>query len=153
MSYKVSIKSEIGNKLKEARLTLKPKLTREKMAEKIGVSSTTIYRWENGVDFPSHENLSKVSRLLNVDLNELIKQPQNNMSTLTGVEKNPRIEAYKEANRELAKEVARLENLIGSIQPQTLDFLNKLTPAQHMQLLNLWNAHESASKLKRKRVK
>jgi transcriptional regulator with XRE-family HTH domain len=43
-------------------------LTREALAEKVGVSATTIQRWETGDRGPSFEDMAKVSSALSVPL-------------------------------------------------------------------------------------
>ena len=53
-------KALMGTRIKKARLSVVPKMTRESLAEKLGVSPTTIYRWETGADSPTHENLEKL---------------------------------------------------------------------------------------------
>lgn len=48
--------------------------TQEELAYKMGVSRQTIYKWETELSFPTINNLKKLVDLLNIDLNDLIKE-------------------------------------------------------------------------------
>lgn len=47
-------------------------LTQEQLAEKLGVSNKTIYKWENGKCMPDHSIIEQVCRELSVTLSELM---------------------------------------------------------------------------------
>lgn len=49
------------------------KLTQDKLAEKINISTQSISKWENGHGYPDIENLMKISDLYNLSLDELLK--------------------------------------------------------------------------------
>ena len=56
-------------------------LTQEQLAEKLGVSSKTVSRWENGNSFPDVSMLQPLCDLLNISVNELLlgeKIPEDN---------------------------------------------------------------------------
>ena len=65
---------EIGKKLKNARM--EAGLTQEKAAEKTGVSSQTIYNWENEKSYPDIISVIALSDLYSVSLDELLKGDQ-----------------------------------------------------------------------------
>lgn len=66
----------IGQKIFELRTSKKPKkVSREKLAEAVGVSGTSVYRWENGIDRPELEHLAKVAEFFEVPLSDLIDTP------------------------------------------------------------------------------
>lgn len=62
----------LGAKLKLSRL--KEYLTQEELAEKMNVSVTTIQNWENGKTMIKMENIKKLSSLLKISLDTLIKE-------------------------------------------------------------------------------
>ena len=63
--------SYIGQRLKTLR---KEKgLTQEQLGERLGVSSRSVSRWENGVNLPDFDLLLELCRLYGVSLDELLK--------------------------------------------------------------------------------
>lgn len=60
----------IGQKLKRKRLALK--LTQEEVAEKIFVSRQSISNWENNKNMPDIESLIRISKLLDISLDNLL---------------------------------------------------------------------------------
>ncbi|MBP2100370.1 helix-turn-helix domain-containing protein [Enterococcus rivorum] len=46
-------------------------LTQDELAEKLGVSGQTIYKYENGITFPPPEKIEKILHFFNVDPNNL----------------------------------------------------------------------------------
>lgn len=46
-------------------------LTQDELAEKLGVSGQTIYKYENGITFPPPEKIEKILQFFNVDPNNL----------------------------------------------------------------------------------
>lgn len=65
----------LGQRIEQLRTSRKPKVSRDKLAEIVGVSSTSIYRWERAIDRPSLENIAKVAKYFGVSTGELIDQP------------------------------------------------------------------------------
>ena len=73
----------LGEKIKKYR-KLK-KLTQEELAEKSGISTITLYRWENGIRSPSVEALQKIAQTLEVPVStfldesysETLQEPHN----------------------------------------------------------------------------
>ncbi len=55
-----------------AKLRKEKKLTQEQLAEKLGVTSKSISRWENGVCLPDFSLLKNLSDILGVTINELM---------------------------------------------------------------------------------
>ncbi len=51
------------------------KLTQEQIAERLGVSKSTVSMYENGCRVPPYEMMERISRLFNVDMNRLFGQP------------------------------------------------------------------------------
>lgn len=60
----------IGNKIMELRK--KNNLSQEELSEKIGVTRQTISKWELGETFPNIKQSNDLSKIFNVNLNELI---------------------------------------------------------------------------------
>ena len=63
------IKILLGKRIKELRKA--KNLTQEKMSEIIGIEPNNLSRLENGKNFPTPENLTKIANALNVDIREL----------------------------------------------------------------------------------
>jgi len=59
-----------GNFLRELRKT--KGLTQEQVAEKLGISSRTISRWETGVYMPDISMLVDIAEMYDVDVREII---------------------------------------------------------------------------------
>ena len=55
-----------------ANLRKKKKLTQEELAEKLGVNSRTVSRWENGINMPDLSLFPLLSKELDISINELI---------------------------------------------------------------------------------
>ena len=51
-------------------------LTQEQLAEKFGVSSRSVSRWENGDTIPSIDTLKLLSQLFDVSINALLGSPE-----------------------------------------------------------------------------
>lgn len=66
--------AEIGEKIFNLRTSKKPKVSREKLAEAVGVTSTSVYRWEKGIDRPELKNITAVAKFFGVPLSFLIKE-------------------------------------------------------------------------------
>ena len=62
----------IGQDLKEARL--KKGLTGEQLAELLSVTEQTVSQWEADESFPDIEALIRLSDILDLDLDELLKK-------------------------------------------------------------------------------
>ena len=58
------------------------KLTQDKLAEKINISTQSISKWENGHGYPDIENLMKISDLYNLSLDELLKDDKKLEKTI-----------------------------------------------------------------------
>ncbi|MBO4990512.1 MAG: helix-turn-helix transcriptional regulator [Clostridia bacterium] len=63
---------DYGKKLKEYRK--ERNMTQEHLAEKLGVSTTTLYNWENGVSKPREENRKALNELLHLDETEVSEE-------------------------------------------------------------------------------
>ena len=57
-------------------------MTQSDLANKMFVSRTLISKWENGVVYPSAENMNKLSSLMNEDLNELLSDDETKLIVL-----------------------------------------------------------------------
>ena len=51
------------------------RLTQEQIAERLGVSKSTVSMYENGARVPPYEMMERISRLFDVDMNRLFGQP------------------------------------------------------------------------------
>lgn len=63
-------------------------ITQEELADKLFVSRTLISKWENGVIYPSSENMKKLSILMNVEIDYLLTAEETKMITLDTSSKN-----------------------------------------------------------------
>lgn len=64
-----NVKELLGGRIREIRK--RKKLTQEKLAEMIGIEPNNLCRIENGKNFPTPENLAKISASLGVETYEL----------------------------------------------------------------------------------
>lgn len=71
---------KIGEKLKQARLN--KKMTQEEVADKLYVSRQSISNWENNKTYPDIGNVSALSDLYEISLDELLKGSDNFMKHL-----------------------------------------------------------------------
>ncbi|GBF22641.1 hypothetical protein tpqmel_0045 [Candidatus Gastranaerophilus sp. (ex Termes propinquus)] len=74
-----NVKTLVGSRIKEIRK--RKKLTQEKLAEMVGIEPNNLCRIENGKNFPTPENLAKISKSLEIEVFELFLYEH-----LTGVE-------------------------------------------------------------------
>lgn len=58
--------------LREYREGQTPRLSQQGLAEKLGVTSAAVSRWESGARFPERRYLPKISKLTGVSLMELL---------------------------------------------------------------------------------
>lgn len=63
-------------------------LTQNELADKLFVSRTLISKWENGVVYPSAQNMSKLAELMTVDVNTLLSEQEIKMLVLDNNSKN-----------------------------------------------------------------
>ena len=63
-------------------------MTQSDLANKMYVSRTLISKWENGVVYPSAENMNKLSSLMNEDFNELLSNDEAKLLVLDNNSKN-----------------------------------------------------------------
>jgi len=68
---------EIGKKLREYRY--KNNYSQQKVAELLDVSQSTYCDWESDKIFPKSENLSKVAKLYDIDIKDLLT-PENSVN-------------------------------------------------------------------------
>lgn len=53
-----------ANKISNLRRSKRPKMTQEKLAEKVGVETTTVWRWENGRSMPDTKHIPLLADIL-----------------------------------------------------------------------------------------
>lgn len=60
-------------------------LTRDQLAEYMGVTSAAVGKWESGKSFPTAEKLEKLSNLYGVPMNALMRSdyPENDLALPT----------------------------------------------------------------------
>lgn len=63
-------------------------MTQSDLASKLFVSRTLISKWENGVIYPSSENMNKLADLMNVNVNTLLSEEETKMIVLDNNSKN-----------------------------------------------------------------
>ena len=57
------------------------RLTQKEMAEKLGVSNSTVCNWENGVSFPDAEQIDRICDLLGLSYDNINFLPDNPFKT------------------------------------------------------------------------
>jgi transcriptional regulator with XRE-family HTH domain len=55
------------------------RLTQKEMAEKLGVSNSTLCNWENGLSFPDAPHIDKICELLGLSYDNLNFLPNNSL--------------------------------------------------------------------------
>ena len=65
----------LGLKIKNLRESQPKKMGREKLGEHVGVTGTTIYRWENGEGKPELEHILKVCEYFRVTIYQVLDVP------------------------------------------------------------------------------
>ena len=63
-------------------------VTQEELANHVGVSTQAVSKWENGVIYPSAENMRKLAELMKVDVNSLLSEEETKMIVLDNNSKN-----------------------------------------------------------------
>lgn len=58
---------ELGNKIKEARKAVK--MTQQELADRMGVSKSTVSKWESNTNIPNVKVITEISHILNKPLN------------------------------------------------------------------------------------
>lgn len=66
---------EVGKKITLYRK--KASLTQEDLAERMGVSRQTIYKWENDLAYPELRKLERLTEVLNISFDDLLKKEEN----------------------------------------------------------------------------
>lgn len=62
------------------KLIFEEDITQEELAEKVGVSRQTVYKWESGKSKPSTSNILKICEIFNKPVSYFIKGEQNNQT-------------------------------------------------------------------------
>ena len=89
----------IGEQL--VKLRKENNMSQEKLAELLGVSRQTIYKWENNKVYPDMINLVAISEIFDVSIDELIKGEQRSNQTVNQV-------ANKKTSYEYKSEIYRI---------------------------------------------
>lgn len=102
-------------KLKELRK--RKKLSQEKLADVLGVSKQSVYKWERGINKPDTENLKKMANLFNMRVDDLL-----NDEPLSEIEKEGvKVLTHKEKNN--VKNYLNFMLIIGLITSLLVAFL------------------------------
>lgn len=83
----------IGEQL--VKLRKENNMSQEKLAELLGVSRQTIYKWENNKVYPDMINLVAISEIFDVSIDELIKGEQRSNQTVNQVTNKKTSYEYK----------------------------------------------------------
>jgi transcriptional regulator with XRE-family HTH domain len=76
-----NLRKLVGERIRELRKN--KNLSQAELAEKVGVDSTSICKLENGSHFPKEENLEKIAKALDVEIEDLfVFKHQRNKKTL-----------------------------------------------------------------------
>ena len=80
----MSGKKSLGLKIKFLRTSMG--MSQEKLAELINISPRNLSKIETDLSFPSAENLYKISRVLNFDMNEVFDENFNSRPALNSIQ-------------------------------------------------------------------
>ncbi len=69
------MKKTIGEKINELRK--QQKMSQDELAEKMGVSSQAVSKWENNLSIPDLPTLIELSNFFNISLDDLVKEKEN----------------------------------------------------------------------------
>jgi len=75
--------SKISENIKNLRLS--NNMTQEKLAEKLSVTRQTVSCWENGKSEPDIETLMKLSKIFDININELLNSEISERKTYLGI--------------------------------------------------------------------
>jgi len=106
-----SLKKNLGARIEELRTARRPRLSRERLAELIGVAPVTIFRWESGKSFPEYSSIVRLAEILGVTTHELL----GTSAPLA----TPAIQELAQTIADQANEI-RLLKLKGSTDPEVL---------------------------------
>lgn len=98
----------IGENIKKYRGSIK----QADLAEKLGVTTTTVSRWENEQNTPNGEMLKKIAEALNTDI-----------SCLTQEISEPKIKELKELKEDRGMMIYRFNEKEALELPATVDFI------------------------------
>lgn len=75
---------QIGRKIRELRLSCpKGEMSQDAVAEKLGIASNTVSRWETGTYKPTAEDLDKLARLFEVSITAFFPDLRYDDSTMS----------------------------------------------------------------------
>ena len=109
------------------------KLSIKKFAEMLGVTTKTIYNWENGVSNPGKTDLLAVAHILNVKLND--------------------ISDYKESSLHYIKPSLNKNNSVHESIDLLKNIINDTPCGEHAGLLPLLHAEDEMSRLNKENTK
>ncbi len=112
----------LGKRIKDKRLELN--FTQEQLGALLNVSKVSICNWENGIKYPSTENLIQLSKQMNVSIDYLIgndayiiAESNSNYSTLVS---NEEIELIKELRKH-----QKLHDALTDETKRTIDLIER----------------------------
>ena len=70
-------------------------MSQEKLAELLGVSRQTIYKWENNKAYPDMINLVTISEIFDISMDELIKGDKKNNQIVNQIQSRKNSYEYK----------------------------------------------------------
>jgi len=105
----MDIKKTVGKRIQKYRKL--NKLTQEKLAEMINLETISLSRIETGKNYPTSENLAKISEILSVEPYEFFLPETNKTNSELIKDIYKQIELAKSDNKKLAK----IKNIIDNI--------------------------------------
>lgn len=127
----------LADNLKRIRTSLRPRMTRERAAEALGIHPTTLYRWETGDSEPSIQVLERLASIYKVTLGELMGQERPLTAELSATQMDAVLGAITAAKGVIATatsgEIKRLEQTSKVASPQAFyqtsnELLNRILP-------------------------
>jgi transcriptional regulator with XRE-family HTH domain len=102
-------------------------LNQAEMAEKLGIVRQTIINWEKGNTQPEREDLKKLSRVFDIDLNSLLEEAEEGgkVVTLENAGKVPFYDVYAVAGHAMLADQDPITDPVEYVNPG--DFLKKAT--------------------------
>jgi len=67
-----NLRGSFAKNLRDLRESQAPKLSRDKLGEEVGVTGTTVYRWESGENWPEPENIEGLAKFFQISVSQLM---------------------------------------------------------------------------------
>lgn len=111
-----SIRIGVASQIKKYRRMAMPRLTQAQLAEKMGVETTTVWRWENGLSFPEPSSMESLARIFGISIHELMGGADNAPPSYDAL--LAALNEKQKENLQLKSENQRLSEILLKIPPE-----------------------------------